>query len=170
MRRIWEEIARWTDCDHLSPSLWEPASTVHEWWEATVNTREALKKALHMLTLLVGWEIWNERNQRIFQHKEMSALNILSKIKGRSKNVEPRGHETPCRMAESVTFFGRQGRGLKTFNYLLFLQFSFLYSIKIGSLPISLKIKKNRSRPGLSWPIITYTCREETRASSHHPI
>jgi hypothetical protein len=59
--------------------------TVHEWWEATVSIREAPKKALHTLTLLVNWEIWNERNRRTFQHKELPALTLLAKIKEEAK-------------------------------------------------------------------------------------
>jgi hypothetical protein len=58
---------------------------VSEWWEATANLKEVPKKALRTLTLLVNWEIWNERNRRIFQHKELSTGSLLAKIKEEAK-------------------------------------------------------------------------------------
>uniref|UniRef100_A0A0E0EIJ5 Anthocyanin 5-aromatic acyltransferase n=1 Tax=Oryza meridionalis TaxID=40149 RepID=A0A0E0EIJ5_9ORYZ len=39
------------------------------------------KKGLCTLILLVGWEIWKERNQRIFEHKETVVPRLLAKIK-----------------------------------------------------------------------------------------
>jgi hypothetical protein len=35
--------------------------------------------------LLVAWEIWNERNRRTFQQKELSATSLLAKIKEEAK-------------------------------------------------------------------------------------
>jgi hypothetical protein len=37
--------------------------------------------------LLVAWEIWNERNRRIFQQKELSATSLLAKIKEETKTL-----------------------------------------------------------------------------------
>lgn len=84
-KRIWNKIARWTACDHLRPVHWQQTSTVHEWWESIVNTKEAPKKALHTLTLLVTWEIWNERNRKTLQHKKSLAPFLISKIKEETK-------------------------------------------------------------------------------------
>ncbi len=39
------------------------------------------KKGLRSLILLVVWEIWKERNRRIFDHKEMAVGLLLAKIK-----------------------------------------------------------------------------------------
>jgi len=45
------------------------------------NTPDILKKGLISLTVLVVWEIWKERNRRIFDHKEMATSSLLTKIK-----------------------------------------------------------------------------------------
>ncbi len=45
------------------------------------NTRGVPKKGLRSLILLVVWEIWKERNRRIFDHKEMATSFLLTKIK-----------------------------------------------------------------------------------------
>ena len=39
------------------------------------------RKALGSLALLVTWEIWNERNARVFQNKFSPPFIILDKIK-----------------------------------------------------------------------------------------
>jgi hypothetical protein len=58
---------------------------VLEWWEAIANTKGVPKKALCTLTLLVTWEIWNERNRRTFQQKELSTASLMAKIKEEAK-------------------------------------------------------------------------------------
>jgi hypothetical protein len=45
------------------------------------NKKEVPKKGLRSLILLVVWEIWKERNRRIFEHKEMAAPCLMAKIK-----------------------------------------------------------------------------------------
>jgi len=43
--------------------------------------RNVLTKALRSLLLLVNWEIWKERNARIFDRCESSTIALLTKIK-----------------------------------------------------------------------------------------
>lgn len=45
------------------------------------NKKDMPKKDLRSLILLVVWEIWKEQNQRIFEHKETTALGLVAKIK-----------------------------------------------------------------------------------------
>ncbi len=40
---------------------------------------------MHTLTLLVAWEIWNERNRRNFQHEELPMASLLTKVKEKAK-------------------------------------------------------------------------------------
>ena len=40
-----------------------------------------LTKALRSLLLLVNWEIWKERNARIFDRCKSSTIALLTKIK-----------------------------------------------------------------------------------------
>jgi hypothetical protein len=46
-----------------------------------VNMPGVPKKGLRSLIMLVVWEIWKERNRRIFDHKEMATSSLLTKIK-----------------------------------------------------------------------------------------
>jgi hypothetical protein len=46
-------------------------------------------KTVASLTLLVTWEIWNERNTRVFDNKHASFTVILEKIKEAKLWVAP---------------------------------------------------------------------------------
>ena len=43
------------------------------------------RKAMTPLVLLISWEIWNERNARVFRNKYKSSISIFSKIKNEAK-------------------------------------------------------------------------------------
>ncbi|KAF8650663.1 hypothetical protein HU200_063815 [Digitaria exilis] len=47
---------------------------------------EMPKKAVRALVMLVTWEIWKERNARIFRHHESSALLLFTKIKSEASD------------------------------------------------------------------------------------
>jgi hypothetical protein len=54
--------------------------TVLEWWTA-LATSKGLSKKVCTLILLTAWDIWKERNQSVFQHKELSVIVLVAKIK-----------------------------------------------------------------------------------------
>jgi hypothetical protein len=72
-------------CSSVTNSLtlgqWEATHTIKDWWEALANTMRVPKKGLCTLILLVVWEIWKERYQRIFEHNEATLSFIFAKIK-----------------------------------------------------------------------------------------
>ena len=39
------------------------------------------RKAMASITMLVSWEIWNERNARVFRNKYAPPMALLAKIK-----------------------------------------------------------------------------------------
>ena len=43
-------------------------------------------KGLRSLIMLVVWEIWLERNARIFKHKETPCPMVISRIKDQASN------------------------------------------------------------------------------------
>jgi hypothetical protein len=45
------------------------------------NIKYVLKKGLRTLIILIVWEIWKERNQWVFKHKETATPNLMKKIK-----------------------------------------------------------------------------------------
>jgi hypothetical protein len=43
------------------------------------------RKALASLTFVVSWEVWNERNARVFRNKHAPSLVLLAKIKNEAR-------------------------------------------------------------------------------------
>jgi hypothetical protein len=77
--RLWGLHKDWLGLQQLNLLPW-PATTLHSWW-ALISKR----KDLASLALLVSWEIWNERNGRVFNNKYAPPSVILHKIKGEAK-------------------------------------------------------------------------------------
>ena len=43
------------------------------------------RKVVASLTLLVTWEVWNERNARVFNNKSVPSLVLLDKVKNEAR-------------------------------------------------------------------------------------
>jgi hypothetical protein len=46
-----------------------------------MNSPTEKRKGVHSLLLLATWEIWRERNRRIFQHEELSVEALVVRIR-----------------------------------------------------------------------------------------
>jgi hypothetical protein len=80
-RRVWNEIAIWIGLPDLQPAAWPTSSTPLEWW-VTITSRQHMScKASRSLALLINWEIWKERNCRVFSRKESPVHNLVYKVK-----------------------------------------------------------------------------------------
>jgi hypothetical protein len=54
---------------------------VKDWWSEGIHKQGPSKKAMKSLVMLVSWEIWKERNARVFR-SGVSTLNmVVSKVK-----------------------------------------------------------------------------------------
>ena len=82
-RRIWEGIAMWSGNEHLRPSIWVLVDSVQIWWENLDRTPSTARRGLRSIIILVCWEVWNERNVRIFKRKESAPMHLLQKIRKR---------------------------------------------------------------------------------------
>ena len=56
--------------------------SIKAWWDYMADESVPNRKAMSSLTLLITWEIWNERNARIFNKKFASPGVILDRIAG----------------------------------------------------------------------------------------
>jgi hypothetical protein len=80
-RRIWVEIACWLGNINLHPDAWVASDSVADWWSALDHTICVAKQGLRSLIILVCWEVWKERNARIFEHFGTPNHLLLQKIK-----------------------------------------------------------------------------------------
>ncbi|WVZ79896.1 hypothetical protein U9M48_027421, partial [Paspalum notatum var. saurae] len=66
------------------PALLARLDSVKQWW-FTVGHSSVPKKGTRSLLLLVVWQIWLERNARIFQRRERSAPDLIANIKAEAR-------------------------------------------------------------------------------------
>jgi hypothetical protein len=67
--------------------IWKNESTKPRgaWWSLLAFRASPHRKALATLILLTVWEIWNERNARVFHNKSAPSFVILDKIKSEAR-------------------------------------------------------------------------------------
>ena len=54
---------------------------VQDWWTHMTMNDSARRKAIASLTMHISWELWIERNARVFQHKSTLPSIILGRLK-----------------------------------------------------------------------------------------
>jgi hypothetical protein len=81
-RQIWSEVATWLGLPELRPESWPSSSSPLEWWNTFTIRPNVPRKAAGSIALLVIWEIWKERNNRVFDRAELPIPSLVSKIKG----------------------------------------------------------------------------------------
>ena len=80
-KRIWVSLKTWLGLYDLDIDAWDGFSTLEEWWTEVVHKKGDARKGLASLAMLVDWEIWLERNTRVFQNKSMTTTMLINKIK-----------------------------------------------------------------------------------------
>jgi hypothetical protein len=79
--RIWRMIQSWLGLDSFNPDSWSAFVTVKEWWSSLCLPGGRRRRALSSLFLLVVWELWNERNARVFRGVSSMPSVVFAKIK-----------------------------------------------------------------------------------------
>ena len=79
-RRLCDYIKDWLGLHSLHPTQWDGLS-IKSWWSLMTEGPTQNRKAAASLTLLTSWEIWNERNDRVFRNKHAPPFVVLDKIK-----------------------------------------------------------------------------------------
>jgi hypothetical protein len=80
-RRIWATAAAWTGLRHPHPGEWPQNESVLQWWSNVITPPDIPHKGTRSIVLLVLWEVWLGRNDRVFNHHESSIPSIVAKIK-----------------------------------------------------------------------------------------
>ena len=78
--RLWRLVIDKLSLDHMDPSSWHLEASVKEWWANMTGLGIPNRKAMASLTMLVSWTVWNERNARIFRHKNAPPPILVNNI------------------------------------------------------------------------------------------
>ena len=74
-------MVAWLGKQDHSPLIWRHEGTVQDWWLKTINFGGHIKKATASVLMLVMWEVWKERNARVFRNTASPTTIIVAKIK-----------------------------------------------------------------------------------------
>lgn len=79
--RVWKSMAYWSRAEKLKPPHWAGSWSIVDWWTTVAETRGLLRKVTVTILILITWEIWKERNARIFHTKSTVPPELPAKIK-----------------------------------------------------------------------------------------
>lgn len=80
-RGSWERVAQWAGAPNLVPSAWGQQEDLQEWILMLNNGVPAAQAGgLKSLIMLVIWEIWRERNRRVFRKECRSTQQVMEGI------------------------------------------------------------------------------------------
>lgn len=80
-RRVWQSMADWVGCAPLRPLYWPVCHDIEEWWRIVCYSGHLPRRATASMVILITWEIWIERNARIFKRRFSSPLDLVLKIR-----------------------------------------------------------------------------------------
>ncbi|KQJ84112.1 hypothetical protein BRADI_5g18773v3 [Brachypodium distachyon] len=84
--RIWNMIKDLMGLAEIEPATWVHMWSVEQWWTSIILAHGHRKKAIASLAMLVAWELWKERNVRVFRNVATMPTIIMDKIKIEATN------------------------------------------------------------------------------------
>jgi hypothetical protein len=78
---VWSSVRSWLGLHDVDPSAWHSRGNVKEWWTEEIHKPRQGRKAMASLAMLISWEIWKERNARVFRNKASTTDMVITKIK-----------------------------------------------------------------------------------------
>jgi hypothetical protein len=75
-KRLWALVVSWLGISGVDTSLWVRLS-MKAWWNGMAARGAPNRKAMSTLTLRITWEIWCERNTRVFRNKQAPAQVVF---------------------------------------------------------------------------------------------
>jgi hypothetical protein len=79
--RICNMIFNWLGLPSFDTASWATHNNVEEWWKAVIYTNGVCRKSIASLMMLISWEIWNERNARVFRKVSSMPSSVVVRIK-----------------------------------------------------------------------------------------
>jgi hypothetical protein len=83
--RVWTSIKHWMGLLAMDINGWHNKENVKDWWTDGIHKKGSPMKAMASLAMLISWEIWKERNARIFRHHFSTADMVINKIKDEAR-------------------------------------------------------------------------------------
>jgi hypothetical protein len=83
---IWEKAGHWLRVDGLLPGNWVDSHELSAWFVGLGNCGQRSKRdGLRSMVMLIVWEIWKERNRRIFNNAARPTDLLISAIQDEAR-------------------------------------------------------------------------------------
>jgi hypothetical protein len=93
VRSIWEGMAAWLGMPSLAPTNWLQTNNLQDWiLHMTAGLQPPYREALQFVVLLLIWEVWRERNNRIFRQASRFFRQILHDIQDEARTWASAGN------------------------------------------------------------------------------
>ena len=85
-RRIWAEASAWLHCPRINQSLATTKPTILAYWKDLAIAPSSSRMGMQTAITLITWEIWKERNARVFNNIFTTTSDLFQRIKSESRN------------------------------------------------------------------------------------
>lgn len=81
-QQVWSKIAQLFQLPNLNPTSWNGTVSISDWLHSSIGAAPVtLRKGTFSLLLLSAWEIWRERNRRVFDKVELPVVDLVRRIR-----------------------------------------------------------------------------------------
>jgi hypothetical protein len=85
-KEIWKLVGLWIQAPSLMPENWRQDTDLQTWFtELVAQTTMSKRQGVSSMVILMIWEIWSERNGRIFRREARSLQQLLHSIQDEAR-------------------------------------------------------------------------------------
>lgn len=106
-------VGSWIAVDGLKPENWENTTDLGQWFNEVGSCgRGSRKEEVRTIAMLIVWELWKERNNRVFDRRSRSAPQLFDAIRDEAKTwvrASNKGLEMVLPALETAATGGQDG-------------------------------------------------------------
>ena len=86
---VWSQVSLWEGLNTFQQALPTSFNSINDWWEAVNKlVPKESRRSFNGMAIYIMWNVWKERNRRIFEQKYLSAQQVASKTKENLKEFK----------------------------------------------------------------------------------
>ena len=77
---VWNAVKAKIGLSNIVTADWAAMRSVRHWWAEIALARSPNGKGMASLLMLISWELWKERNARVFRNTSTPSMIIVDRI------------------------------------------------------------------------------------------